>query len=308
MGVIYIAGITQRSGTNWLYELIAKHPGCSRALGWEDHFVFHADQLNAYARNLRSSWKDDWPLHRRNADAAVLRQFGEGLKRVLACSNKEAGPCEGRSTTGGRLLTKTPAVKNIDQFFTFFPDSHLIILVRDGRSVVESGMRTFQWPFEQAVHRWREAARTILEFDKHEDHGSYHLIRYEDLFRNTVDQLKELFEFLELDPSIYEFESALDAPVKGSSTYGQDEGGVDWKPVEKGEGFSPLERWEDWTAARHDRFNWVAGQELRTFGYSPVSPYSPVVSRIRRGYWGFSESLSQGVHRIRRSIGRRILP
>ena len=40
-----------------------------------------------------------------------------------------------------------------------------------------------------------------------------------------MDQLKELFEFLELDPSIYEFESALDAPVKGSSTYGQDEGG-----------------------------------------------------------------------------------
>ncbi len=81
--LVYLAGITPRSGTNWLYDLITKHPECRRALGWEDYFVRHAGHLRAYVRRLRGSWKDDWPLRQREADAAVLRQFGKGLERVL---------------------------------------------------------------------------------------------------------------------------------------------------------------------------------------------------------------------------------
>lgn len=164
-----------------------------------------------------------------------------------ACRNDEDGPCDvnrvGEGMRDARPLTKTPSVRNIDQFFTLFPESHLIILIRDGRSVVESGMRTFDWSFEQAVHRWRKAARTVLEFDDREENdGPHRIVRYEDLFRDTVGRLKRLFEFLHLDPSAYDFEAAVDAPVRRSSTYGQNEGDVDWEPVEKEEGFNPLRR------------------------------------------------------------------
>ncbi|MFB6271688.1 MAG: sulfotransferase [Salinibacter sp.] len=310
--LVYLAGITPRSGTNWLYSLILKHPECRRALGWEDYFVRHAEHLSAYTQGLRRSWKEDWPLHQRGADSAVLRQFGQGLRRVLACSNDEEGLCDvtspEREISGGRLLTKTPSVEGIEQFFTLFPESHLIILIRDGRSVVESGMRTFDWSFEQAVHRWRNAARTILEFDEREEDGLYYIIRYEDLFRDTIGELKDLLEFLRLDFSAYDFEAAIDTPVRGSSTYGQDDGDVDWAPVEKREDFSPLRRWDSWSDARLDRFHWIAGEELRALGYSTERGSRPWRRKMRRGYWELTDRVARGIRKVRRGVGRRIVP
>jgi hypothetical protein len=310
--LVYLAGITPRSGTNWLYDLIAKHPECQKALGWEDHFVRHAEHLSTYAQSLRGSWKEDWPLQQRDADCAVLREFGEGLKRVLEYSNeREESVCideSQRKISGGRLLTKTPSVKGIEQFFSLFPGAHLIILVRDGRSVVESGMRTFDWPFEWAVGRWREAARTILKFGEREEDGPCHVIRYEELFRDTLGKLKDLLDFLRLDPSTYDFEAAIDTPVKGSSTYGQDDGDVDWEPVEKGEDFNPLRRWDTWSDARLDRFNWIAGEELRALGYSTERRTQPWTRKMRCGYWELTDRLGRGVRWIRRGIGQRIMP
>ena len=45
-----------------------------------------------------------------------------------------------------RLVAKTASVRNVDRFFTFFLRAHLLILVRDGRSVVQSCMSTFGSP------------------------------------------------------------------------------------------------------------------------------------------------------------------
>jgi hypothetical protein len=199
-------------------------------------------------------------------------------------------------------------VENIGKFHTLFPESHLVILVRDGRSVVESGIRTFGWSFEQAVHRWREAARTILKFDEREEGGPYHVIRYEDLFRDTAGELKELLEFLRLDPSTYDFESAVDTPVRGSSTYGQDDKDVDWEPVEKGEDFDPLRRWDSWSDARLDRFHWIAGEELRALGYSTERESRPWRRTMRRGYWELTNRVGREIRRIRQGVGRRIMP
>ncbi len=210
--------------------------------------------------------------------------------------------------SGSHLLTKTPSVEGIEQFFALFPESRLVILVRDGRSVVESGMRTFDWPFEQAVRRWRRAARTILEFDGRADEGPYRVVRYEDLFRDTASELKSLLEFLRLDPLAYDFEAAIDAPVRGSSTYGQDDGDMDWAPVEKGEDFNPLRRWDSWPDARLDRFHWIAGEELRALGYSMERESRPWRRTMRRGYWKLTDRVGQEIRRIRRGVGRRIMP
>ncbi len=199
-------------------------------------------------------------------------------------------------------------MKGFEQFFTLFLESHLIILVRDGRSVVESGMRPFDWPFEQAVHRWRRAARTILEFDGRADEGPYRVVRHEDLFRDTAGELKSLLEFLRLYSSAYDFEAAIDAPVKGSSTYRQDDGDVDWAPVEKGEDFNPLRRWDSCSDARLDRFHWIAREELRAFGYAMERRSRPWKRTMRHGYWELTNRVGREIRRIRRGVGRRIMP
>jgi hypothetical protein len=46
-------------------------------------------------------------------------------------------------------------------------------------------------------------------------------------------------------------------------------GGVHWDPVEKPADFDPINRWSAWGRARHERFNWLAGEHLSSFGYAP---------------------------------------
>lgn len=45
---------------------------------------------------------------------------------------------------------------------------------------------------------------------------------------------------------------------------------VHWLPVKKTEEFQPLTRAADWSRARHERFNWLAKNELLKLGYEPL--------------------------------------
>ena len=80
-------------------------------------------------------------------------------------------------------MTKSPSVRHLDRFFAFFPRARLLILVRDGRSVVQSAMDTFGWDFERACRAWAEAANTIDRFQQSESARAdrWRIVRYEDL-------------------------------------------------------------------------------------------------------------------------------
>ena len=54
--------------------------------------------------------------------------------------------------------------------FDLFPDDYLIVLVRDGRAVVESKQRSFGETFESAAREWAAGAETILRFAR--EHAS----------------------------------------------------------------------------------------------------------------------------------------
>ncbi len=103
-----------------------------------------------------------------------------------------------------RLVTKSPSVRHLARFFAFFPSARLLILVRDGRSVVQSGMDTFGWDFDRGCRAWSEAASTIRHFQQAEAARAdrWRLVRYEDLVDDTEGQLRRIFEFLGLDPAL----------------------------------------------------------------------------------------------------------
>jgi hypothetical protein len=168
------------------------------------------------------------------------------------------------------LITKSPSVKNLDHFFRLFPDAYLLLLVRDGRSVVESGMKSFGWTFEDAVRRWNRGARSILEF-VHHYRGSdkrFLLVRYEDLVSDTEAALRKVFTFLNFEPDHYDFQAAKNLPIFGSSESKASDGNVHWNKIEKTERFAPLKRWDHWGRAQHDRFNWLAGEAQAMLGYT----------------------------------------
>jgi hypothetical protein len=283
MSPIFILGIFPRSGTNYLHDLIRMHPECDpeSTILHEDHLVANAHLLLKYVDAVSRSWKTRWGSVELEAEReALCAELGNGLVSFLSSQLDRRKQVTGKNGIGGpqrRLVTKTPSVKNLGLFSKLFPASQLLILVRDGRSVVESSVKTFNQPYGYATREWARAARVIEDFQRKNQGTPYLLVRYEDLYKNVEQELRRIFHHLQLDPEVYDYAAAANLPVRGSSTLrGRPASyrrfwvaeGIHWDPVQKPMDFNPIDRWSNWDRAKHERFNWLAGEHLNRFGYS----------------------------------------
>jgi hypothetical protein len=259
---VIILGISLRSGTNFLSDLIGLHPRCARFEDRipEDYLVHYGKLLAAYTTRLHEQWKH-WNISASERDR-LMQRLGGGLEGFLM----DAHP-------GKRVVSKTPSVKNIRLLPILMPEADLIIIVRDGRSVVESGMRTFGWPMNWAADQWAHAAREITAFEAlYEDSDvRYRIVRYEDLVTDLSGTMVGLLEFLNLEEADYDFKRAADLPLRGSSTTRMADGEMNWTPVDKPDAFDSLGRFAHWSPRQHARFNWFAASSLSDLGYKPVS-------------------------------------
>ncbi|WP_036479493.1 sulfotransferase [Myxosarcina sp. GI1] len=276
---IFILGISQRSGTNFVSDLLALHPDCDATLIPEDFFMAYADLLikfaNSLDRHLRY-WEIDKIV---GSPEKIYESFGNTLSTFLNSQGTKSDLIDYKNKTENlndftkstkRRITKTPSVKNLSHFFHFFPNSPLLIIVRDGRAVVESSVKTFNRGYEYEMRAWAEAARTIIqaksEFDKL--NRKYLIVKYEEIFTNTEQELNKIFSFLDLNAENYDFEKALNLPIRGSSELKEKTGKVHWNKVEKSQKFNPLVRYSNWDRSLHTRFNWIAGNYLEMLGYT----------------------------------------
>jgi Sulfotransferase family len=257
---IFIHGISPRSGTNFIWDLLLLHPDCSRGREPvnEDMFLEHSDHLTAFATAVQKTWDPAWGTFAVDIGNRLYESIGDGLISFLWTDRTR------------RLVTKSPTVRHLNEFFAFFPSARLLILVRDGRSVVQSAMDTFGWDFDRACRAWSEAARTIRHFQQTQSARAdrWRVIRYEDFVDDTEAQLRAVFEFLRLDAERYDFVAARNLPVRGSSAFGLHDGKVHWEVVPKDNTFTPKERWRSWSTAQRERFEWLAGEQLLDFGYT----------------------------------------
>ena len=148
---IFILGILQRSGTNYLSDLIGIHPNCTKPKNiFEDFLLSQIDRLLEYANEVSQHWNTKWGIE--GSDRLLRQHISMGLISFLNANRKEPDR---------RLVTKTPSVKNISHFLDIFENGQLVVLVRDGQAVVESGMKSFGWDFDEAAINWAKAASTI---------------------------------------------------------------------------------------------------------------------------------------------------
>jgi len=255
---IFIMGIMPRSGTVWLRQLLLQHPRCAGTSPWEDWLIPNAHWLEHYVRAVYKYWQPRDEVR----EAWLYEALGRGLLSIW----------EGR-IGDKRLVTKTPSTKNLGLFFKFLPQAYLLVLVRDGRAVVESATRTSGLDYESGARAWARAAQEILRFRQAggDATGRMLLVRYEDLYTNLEAELRRILEFVRLPADEYDFEAARNLPVRGSSAVSRaPTGRVHWAPVEKTAAFQPLMRWQQWSRLRHERFNWIAAPYLEAFGYEPL--------------------------------------
>ncbi len=270
---VFIQGILPRSGTNFLWDLLLLHPDCGRARGPvnEDLFLDHSDPLVAFVAAVNAAWDPRWGTFSADLPEHLHAAIGEGLVSFLWTDRSR------------RLVSKSPSVRNLDRFFEFFPWARLLILVRDGRSVVQSAVDTFGWDFDRAARAWAEAADVIRRFQQTEveRHDRWRLVRFEDLVKDPEPPLREIFDFLGLDASRYDFDAARNLPVRGSSAFGREDGQVHWEAVAKNAAFTPTDRWRSWSSAQLKRFDWLVGSHLVDFGYAPLPAGFSMLERLQ---------------------------
>ncbi len=285
---VFILGIAERSGTTYLQDLLRVHPDCDvDGLELEeDHFVTYGDLLVKYVNLISQDWKEWWgPGQLRKERELVCRCLGDGLISYLQLQVRNRRILTGKAPVDKPLpvlVTKTPDVTNLHLFFNIFRDAELLILVRDGRAVVESAVKTFYRSFAREARQWARRAAAIQRFadSKSNDSRRYLIVRYEDLYSDTEAELRRVLAFLRLDPAVYDFTAATNLPVRGSSSLRREGAewqqtfvapGIHWNAVPKTADFRPLERWGHWGRAKHERFNWIAAKYLAAFDYEMKS-------------------------------------
>lgn len=288
----FIMGIDQRSGTNFLYRLLQCHPQC---IGpgpiWEDNLLHHSHHLRKYVNSCFHSWRSWGVEDSIGGEELLLRHLGRGLESFLYLqlaeqdSHKESHhKPSSQSSQRTLLLTKTPSTQGLAHFFELFPDSYLIIIVRDGRSLVESGVRSFSWDYEKAAQRWARRADEILDFLKlaNARRETHLLVRYEDIVADQYGAISRILSYLELDVAAFDFERAYSLGVVGSSDLRREQGHVDWEERSKSADFDPLSRFAQWSSYRHRQFNAIAGKQMEALGYSlnEDNGPSPIADRV----------------------------
>lgn len=258
---IFILSATPRSGTNFLWELLRRHPDCipARSPLWEDYILKTSPHLFRFAQAAQRSWDPVWGSTEA-LRAELLRSLGDGVVSFLSTDPQR------------RVVTKSPTIANLDLFFRLFPDGHLLLLIRDGRDVAASGMKTFGWTLQEAAAYWAWGAADIARFVAEHPNDAVKVVQFEDVVADTERALLDVLSFLDLDAGSYDLAELDRIPVRGSSTYfGPGRTDVNWDVVARPAGFSPIGRWRSWSDGDIAMFERFAGRELQRWGYEIVA-------------------------------------
>lgn len=259
---ILVLGVMPRSGTNFVRDLLAMHPGVHA----DPEQVYEFPLLHA-GRGARAFMKEFFAYFPRNRDVltewdALALLAGAWLRHW----QDEAGE--------RRILLKCPHVQNLGLAPHVFPDARIVLCMRDGRDVIDSTMRTFarrsptRKTFSQLAAEWRLGTDAICTFGEGGRNACENVlpIRYEDVYADPVSAMTSLLAHTGLDPDAYPMEKVENLPVRGSSrSRAADE--ERWQPEARTQDFNPVRRWADWPEAKKNRFDRLAGPTLRAAGY-----------------------------------------
>lgn len=230
---VFIHGILRRSGTNFLNQLLLLHPLLEQSQSKirENWFLHYSDHLKSYYDNLNTLWSNSKWLGEPFSKNDFFKEIGKGQLTYLKSFNAIDPEI--------RLLTKTPSVKNIDQFSIMFPEAKNIILVRNPYDVAASSYKTWGNSVGNTINEWNKGVREIYNYELKNEDSDYLLLRYEDLLSKPQHEINKCLKYLGLDESLYNWNTMDELPIFGSS-----ESGSDFSIQKKTDNFNPLHRWK----------------------------------------------------------------
>lgn len=266
MKLLFLYGVSPRCGTNHLNHMISLHPDVTfpRYLQ-EDEFASEMSTLVDMADRLDLRWRFNLERQERDATVPTGSDVCEALGKAMTDLYIKQPTYH---TNRSFLLLKSPKPFGIEHIHRFFPDACPIVLIRDGKSVVESSLRSFGESFEYNVdvfNQYAHALRSAVDYWKY--HGLKFLcVRYEALVNDRNTTIRQALEACGLDSSKYDFAHHEDDKVMGSCETRKDNRWV-WQISEKHENFNPLERSSHWSCGQILHYKEVCGWYDRYFGY-----------------------------------------
>jgi Sulfotransferase family len=270
--------ISPRSGINFAIEIIKCHSRVSPSLKriWEFPHLQFCHYLLEFNRKMAH-----FPKVLDLGENDLLPYFGDALMAYASAG----------LPAGQRLILKSPSARNLKYFFSFFPESFLLILVRDGRDVACSAMKTtfaspptfrisklgtfrhaFKRPLRVFAKSWAEASKETIDFLQSIQGTRWErqtlVIHYEDLVSRSMEKITPILEFLGLDKNLYDVEALSKIAVRGSSFHRDKDGQLLWENIDlQSDELRPIGRWRTWTHRQQQIFLSEAEESLRYWGY-----------------------------------------
>lgn len=282
--LVFLLGSGPRSGTNYLFRLLLKHPEVKpMKLGGEDFLLYFSNHLMDFTQKVSDIWNPSWGNDRESLNKAL----GSGLEQMLGLSS---------DTKEKVVLAKTPLAGNSENVFELFPNAKVILLVRHGKDMIESYIKSFNSSFDVALWRYASEANSIIKFRKKfkdfEDE-KFIVLRYEDIVQNIESEIERLLSFLGLPADSYDMQEALNQGVIGSSKLKDEDGAVTWKKeFEKSDSFKAIGAGNDWSKAQKWRYHWVLNGIDKHFKYE-TNNYSGVIYKLYNYAYSFSRRLQK---------------
>ncbi len=220
---IMILGISERSGTNFLYSLLKLHQDVTpMSFSGEDFLLHSSKNIARYVFETSQNWHQKWGggINISDFQQQLFRSVGKGLL------NEFLTPTDGAQTS--HILSKTPDTQGVEWAHSLLPSSRIIFLTRNPTSTIESGRKSFGWSYQQGVKRWRSSARRILEMTNRFPDNTL-IVKYEDLILQQEAELNRIMEFASLPPEKYQFDKLKDLKILGSSRIRKSDGTLTWE-------------------------------------------------------------------------------
>jgi hypothetical protein len=210
---IFVVGFP-RSGTTLLQSLICTHDIVSfpethffstvtHGVGRERWFDITEDQLSRVLEGVQLLMHFRPPSPDEEGLLRLAREQRLDLRTVFESVIKAYSDMKGLNilAPGARWLEKTPDhVRNMAKVRAFYPKALFVAIVRDPLAAVHSynqNLVEYRRPYPRLARQWRESVAAIEALQSNEPEKIC-CVRYEDLTKNTKQEMENIFRFLDL--------------------------------------------------------------------------------------------------------------
>lgn len=280
MKIIFCAGISVRTGTNYIGSIFSEIPEIASIPKnySKGEFPFFREKIIENYDNWIENFNKKMFAHQTLDRKKFASFYGESFLNYLKIEY------EIKEQT---IFVKDPGLYNVDRFYDYFPNGKLIILTRSAPDLIESslkaslqirksqslkkkvkakikyyfGINMYNYAKAYQKHtRQLEYLRKILKDDFYE-------VKYEDLVQNPNKYIREILDYsgVEYDNKI--IENSINAKVVGSSFFGSKKHTQNWGALEKTNDFNPVGRFESWGCFNRFIYNKIADKSNKKLGY-----------------------------------------